>query len=197
MEFRDVTLKRRSVYMLKPVSPLSDEALVARLKETLAEAPSAFNGQAPRLVICLGDAHKKVWEIAKAELKKVVPPKAFTRTEAKLTMFGAAYGTLLLYTDKPTTEKLKADYPLYAKAEDEWADHNIGIMILSLWDTLVDLGLSANLQHYNPLIDGALAKEFQVPETWQLKGQIVFGTQGFPPDSKTHLPIDERVWLKK
>lgn len=197
MEFRDVTLRRRSIYMLKNASSVSDEVLISRLQEAMKEAPSAFNGQATRLVICLGDAHRKVWEITKDQLRKIVPPKAFVKTEAKINGFENAYGTLLLYTDKPTTEALKVQYPLYAKAQDEWAEHNIGIMIFYLWTTLVDLGLAANMQHYNPLIDADLAKAFSVPSSWTLKCEIVFGTQGFAPDAKEYKPIEERVFVKR
>lgn len=197
MEFRDATLKRRSTYMLKNASPVSDEVLVARLQEAMKEAPSAFNEQAPRLVICFGNAHKKVWETTKDQLRKIVPPANFARTEAKINMFENAYGTLLLYTDKPTTDALKTKYPLYAKNQDQWADHNIGIMIFYLWTTLVDLGLAANMQHYNPLIDADLAKAFAVPDGWILECEIVFGTQAFGSAAKEYKPIEERVFVKK
>lgn len=36
-------------------------------------------------------------------------------------------------------------------------------------------GMGVNLQHYNPLIDAAIIKEWQLPEHWVLKAQMVFG----------------------
>lgn len=197
MEYRDVMLKRRSTYVLKPASPVSDDVLIKRLKEALNEAPSAYNGQSPRLVICFGDAHKKVWEITKATLRKTVPADAFPRTEAKLNGFEAAYGTLLLYTDMPTVEGLIKRYPLYAEKEEPWAHQTIGIAVLTLWETLIDLGLAANMQHYNPLIDKEVAKAFGVPDGWRLECQIVFGTEGAKPGPKDYLPIDRRVLIAK
>jgi uncharacterized protein len=197
MEYRDVTLARRSIYPLQNASPVKDEALIARLKEVLNEAPSAFNAQATRMVVALGPSHKKVWEIAKNVLRKIVPPDKFKATEAKLSMFGAAYGTVLLYEETTTVEELKAKYPLYAKSEDEWADQTIGILMFYVWTTLVDLGFGANMQHYNPLIDEEVATAFGVPKGWKLKGEIVFGKASFKPGPKDYLPIDTRIIVSK
>ena len=54
-----------------------------------------------------------------------------------------------------------------------------------LWTAFEQEGLGCNLQHYNPLIDVRLATEFEVPETWELKAQLVFGKPtGEHPGSK-------------
>lgn len=55
------------------------------------------------------------------------------------------------------------------------------------------MGLAANLQHYNPLIDEALASEFDVPSSWQLIAQMPFGQPLSQPGPIEKLPIDERV----
>ena len=44
-----------------------------------------------------------------------------------------------------------------------------------IWTAFEMEGLGVNLQHYNPLIDTRLATEFEVPESWELKAQLVFG----------------------
>ena len=36
-------------------------------------------------------------------------------------------------------------------------------------------GMGANLQHYNPLIDEAIIAEWNIPDQWVLKAQLVFG----------------------
>lgn len=38
--------------------------------------------------------------------------------------------------------------------------------ITNTWVALVDKGLGANLQHYNPVIDEAVAKEWNIPSNW-------------------------------
>lgn len=58
-------------------------------------------------------------------------------------------------------------------------------------------GLGVNLQHYNPLIDVRLETEFNVPSTWNLKAQMVFGTPtsgpAVPDEKKPFDPIEDRV----
>ena len=62
-----------------------------------------------------------------------------------------------------------------------------------LWTALEDEGLGVNLQHYNPLIDTRLETQYEVPDTWRLKAQMVFGTPAGPPKEKTFKPIEERM----
>lgn len=54
-----------------------------------------------------------------------------------------------------------------------------------LWTAFATEGLGCNLQHYNPLIDVKLRTQFEVPETWDLKAQLVFGKpEGERPGAK-------------
>ena len=36
--------------------------------------------------------------------------------------------------------------------------------------------MGASLQHYNPNIDRAVAEHFDIPDTWLLRSQLVFGS---------------------
>jgi predicted oxidoreductase (fatty acid repression mutant protein) len=197
MEYQKVHNVRRSQYALKKAAPVSDEILIQRLGEALQAAPSAFNGESPRIVIALGKNHEKIWEITKATLKKIVPAEKFASTNAKLTMFEKGYGTILVYDDNAVERSLKEQYPTYAARQDEWGEHNVGIAILALWETLVDLGFGANLQHYNPLIDDEVNAFFKVPASWVLKGELVFGAVVSPAEKKESLPLAERVLVAK
>lgn len=64
-----------------------------------------------------------------------------------------------------------------------------------LWCALAAEGLGVNLQHYNPPIDPRLQTEYDVPPTWNLKAQMVFGkpVSGSKPKEKTFKPVEERV----
>ena len=57
--------------------------------------------------------------------------------------------------------------------------------------------IRASLQHYNPLIDEAVAKEWQLPETWELIAQMPFGAPLQEPGAKEFNPIEERVRIFK
>ena len=65
----------------------------------------------------------------------------------------------------------------------------------TVWTALDAEGLGANLQHYNPLIDERVSKEWNVPLDWSLKGQLVFGTPAGKPKDKTFKPVEERVFV--
>jgi predicted oxidoreductase (fatty acid repression mutant protein) len=62
-----------------------------------------------------------------------------------------------------------------------------------VWTALEAEGLGCNLQHYNPLMDVRLQTEFNVPETWALKSQLVFGKPTGQPGEKKFEPVEERV----
>jgi predicted oxidoreductase (fatty acid repression mutant protein) len=62
-----------------------------------------------------------------------------------------------------------------------------------VWTGLESLGFGANLQHYNPLIDADVAKEFDLPSDWRLIAQLVFGSIEAPAGEKQFSPVEERV----
>lgn len=55
---------------------------------------------------------------------------------------------------------------------------------LTVWTALAEENLGATLQHYNPLIDTAVANEWQLPKSWKLIAQMPFGTIENQPDDK-------------
>lgn len=62
----------------------------------------------------------------------------------------------------------------------------------TIWTALSAEGLGANLQHYNPLIDSKVTAQWNVPETWELNAQLVFGTPFGQPKEKTFADVKER-----
>ncbi|MDR1568677.1 MAG: nitroreductase family protein, partial [Streptococcaceae bacterium] len=55
-------------------------------------------------------------------------------------------------------------------------EQSTGIASINVWTALSELGLGASLQHYNPVIDDAVAKVWDIPSNWKLRGQLVFGS---------------------
>lgn len=49
------------------------------------------------------------------------------------------------------------------------------------------------MQHYNPLIDEEVQKTWNVPKSWKLISQQVFGTPVQQPGEKTFQPLEERL----
>jgi predicted oxidoreductase (fatty acid repression mutant protein) len=62
----------------------------------------------------------------------------------------------------------------------------------TVWLAFEAAGLGANLQHYNPLIDKDVARQWDIPKNWKLRGQLVFGTPTAVPTAKDKKPVEER-----
>lgn len=73
------------------------------------------------------------------------------------------------------------------------SEHTSGMHQYTLWVALEAEGLGVNLQHYNPSIDTRLETMYDVPPTWGLKAQMVFGKPTAPPKEKTFTSVEERV----
>lgn len=87
---------------------------------------------------------------------------------------------------------MEADFPAYAANFAGWAEQAIGGAQQAVWEALAVQGLGASLQHYNPLIDEAIAKAFDIPETWQLRAEMPFGSVEAPAGEKDVLPAEKR-----
>jgi predicted oxidoreductase (fatty acid repression mutant protein) len=63
---------RRTIYALGDQVTHSEAQLTALIKDAIKHSPSSFNSQSSRAVILFGEQHHKLWDIVKAELKKIV-----------------------------------------------------------------------------------------------------------------------------
>ncbi|MEN5277051.1 nitroreductase family protein [Brucella sp. TWI432] len=168
--------QRRTQYALGKVLPLSKEATAELIKEAIKHSPSSFNSQSSRAVILFGAESDKLWNIAKEELRKIVPADSFGDTEAKINSFAAGAGTVLFFEDQDVIKGLQENFALYADNFPIWSEQASGMAQLSVWSALANENIGASLQHYNPLIDAEVAKVFGVPSSWKLRAQMPFGS---------------------
>lgn len=190
--FTDTLKNRRSIYHLGRNISLSNEELTALIKEAIKESPTAFNAQSTRAVILFGDAHEKLWEITEEALRPLTPAEAFPNTQNKLASFKNGYGTVLFFKDTDVVKGLQEQFELYADNFPDWSEQSNGIATANTWVALVDKGLGANLQHYNPVIDEAVAKEWNIPSNWKLRSQLVFGSPETPAGEKEYMNDADR-----
>lgn len=190
--FTDTLKNRRSIYHLGRNVSLSNEELTALIKEAIKESPTAFNAQSTRAVILFGDAHEKLWEITEEALRPLTPAEAFPNTQNKLASFKNGYGTVLFFKDTDVVKRLQEQFELYADNFPDWSEQSNGIATANTWVALVDKGLGANLQHYNPVIDEAVAKEWNIPSNWKLRSQLVFGSPETPAGEKEYMNDADR-----
>ena len=190
--FTDTLKNRSSIYHLGRNVSLSNEELTALIKEAIKESPTAFNAQSTRAVILFGDAHEKLWEITEEALRPLTPAEAFPNTQNKLASFKNGYGTVLFFKDTDVVKGLQEQFELYADNFPDWSEQSNGIATANTWVALVDKGLGANLQHYNPVIDEAVAKEWNIPSNWKLRSQLVFGSPETPAGEKEYMNDADR-----
>ena len=162
------------------------------IKEAIKESPTAFNAQSTRALILFGDAHEKLWEITEEALRPLTTAEAFPNTQNKLAGFKNGYGTVLFFKDTDVVKGLQEQFELYADNFPDWSEQSNGIATANTWVALVDKGLGANLQHYNPVIDEAVAKEWNIPSNWKLRSQLVFGSPETPAGEKEYMNDADR-----
>ena len=170
---------RRSVYAL-------DHAIV---RHALRYSPSPFNSHSVRLLVLFGAEHEKLWDIAADVLQDAAPPEIFAQqTAPKLAAFRAAAGSILFYQDTDVVSDLQQRMPLYADTFPVSADKEFAMMQYAIWTTFAAARIGANIQHYNPLIDEAVAQTWQVPAHWRLRSQMVFGGIAAPAVEREYAP---------
>lgn len=196
--FKEALQNRRTYYAINDRISVSDSSIREIIEYAVLHVPSAFNSQSTRIVLLLGENHKKLWDITKDALRKIVPPEAFGATEAKIDQsFASGYGTILFFEDQAVVEKLQNTFPSYSDNFPIWSQHTAGMHQLAVWTMLEDAGLGASLQHYNPLIDAEVAKAWGIDTKWRLMAQMPFGNPIESAGKKEFSPLDKRVLVFK
>ncbi|MED3575331.1 nitroreductase family protein [Cytobacillus praedii] len=196
-DFYSVLKERRSYYGINKDISVSEERIKEIIEFAVKYTPSAFNSQTARLVVLTGDAHNKLWDITTKTLKEVVGNGDFTGTQQKMDSFKAGYGTVLFFEDEAIVKALQEQFALYADNFPIWSEQASGMHQLVVWAGLEAEGLGASLQHYNPLIDEEVKREWDIPSTWKLIAQMPFGNPTAQPGEKEFKPLEERVKFMK
>lgn len=57
-----------------------------------------------------------------------------------------------------------------------WSEQTSGMAQYAVWMALAEVGLGANINYYNPVIDYKIAQHLKVSSEWKLQTQLVFGS---------------------
>lgn len=197
-EFWNAVKGRRSYYNISKDTVATDERIQEIVGEAVKYVPSAFNSQSARIVILLGEQHERLWDIAKAELKKIVPGASFQATEDKINgSFRSGYGSILYFEDTDVVKGLQENFPLYRDNFPLWSNQSSGMLQFTIWTALELEGFGATLQHYNPVIDEAVKSAWEIKNSWKLIAQMPFGKPVLQPDKKEFQPLTERIKVFK
>lgn len=196
-DFYAAVKDRRTIYGISKESPISDEKILEVIECAVKYAPTAFNSQSSRVVVLFGENHNKLWDVTIEALRKVAPAEGFSKTEEKINSFKAGHGTVLFFEDQAIIEGLQKQFQLYKDNFPVWSEQASGMLQYIVWTSLEIEGLGASLQHYNPLIDEEVAKTWNIPRSWKLRGQMPFGKPTAPAGDKDFLPLEDRVKVFK
>lgn len=193
----EILNKRRSIYNLGKNIPVSEDVVVNLIKKAIEIAPTAFNSQSARLVILIKESHLKFWNIVLNTLKKIVPENKFDNTQKRILSFANGYGTILFFEDMNIVHDLENKYPEYAKNMPIWAEQSNGMLQYMVWSLLANENIGASLQHYNPIVDEDVKKEFNINSSWKLIAQMPFGNILKPADKKSVIDVNQRLKIFK
>ncbi|QOW46125.1 MULTISPECIES: nitroreductase family protein [Acinetobacter] len=193
--FLDLIKNGRTIYAIGRRVEQTPEQLTALIQNAIKQSPSSFNSQSSRAVILFNAEHEKFWEFVKEKLQAYSKDEASAaKTNARIDSFKAGFGTVLFFEDLDVVKSLQAQFPSYADNFPIWAEHSTAIAQFATWTALNTEGLGASLQHYNPIVDEQVHAEWDIPASWKLRAQFVFGSIEAPATEKTY--IEDQVRFK-
>ncbi|OTG65146.1 nitroreductase family protein [Acinetobacter silvestris] len=176
--------KRRSVYKLSNRVIQSREYLTDLIKEAVHCCPSVLNSQSVRVVILYEDTHYQFWQLVKEVQRTQVPAHIYEGVALKVDRCAEAYGTVLFFEDQEIVKNLQKQKPLQAEEFKRWSEQTSGMAQFAVWTALSSIELGASLHHYNPAINTELTTFLQLPKSWELKAQLIFGSILVAPEPK-------------
>lgn len=192
-EFLNLIEQRRTIYALARKVEQTPEYLTDLIQNSIRESPSSFNSQSSRAVILFHAEHEKFWNFVKQELQSYAADEtAAAKTASKMDSFAAGMGTVLFFEDMNVVEDLQNRFALYAENFPIWAEHSTAMAQFAVWTALHTEGLGASLQHYNPIVDEQVHEEWNIPQNWKLRAQLVFGSVAGEAKEKTYIDNSER-----
>jgi predicted oxidoreductase (fatty acid repression mutant protein) len=103
---------------------------------------------------------------------------------------------VLFFDDSKAVESLSPPLQSLIAQHPEWAEHSNGMNQFIAWTALCVEGLGCNLQHVQHYINPEVHATWNVPESWNLRAQLVFGKATGPPRGgydKQFVPLEGRI----
>ncbi len=195
--FTTLIENRRSISQLKKSEHIDQDELIWHIKQAIKHSPSAFNAQSVSAVVLLNEKHTMLWD---AVLDRILPFVVADKQQAsidKIAGFKNGDGTIIFLEDTSIGDELRTKFPLYQDNVTLWADQGQGVAQYGVWLMLTEMGLSASLQHYNPLIDDYIYEHLNVDKKYKITAQMPFGKADQMPTNKKMKDINQRVFVER
>lgn len=192
----DLYAERHSFYDINGTTPVSEKDVLQIIKRCLELYPSPFNSQSARLVVLFGAQKQRFWQLTEEALFHSAPQEKHKNIKKKIDSFAAGFGTLLYFYDTDVISKQEHDFPLYAENFTNWALQSNAILQFMIWSAFAEKKIGASLQHYNPLVDDIVAREFNILPSWKLVAQMPFGGIVSVPEPHKSDNIENMIIVK-
>ena len=197
-QFLQAVQNRRTVYHLSNKQILPDAQIVQLVQQAVREAPSSFNVQSSRVVVLFGKQHQNYWLKSVPDALRAVSGEAAVQAAMeKLKGFAAGSGTVLFFEDENLIKGQQEAFLAYAVNFPVWAKHASGMAQVYTWALLEAEGYGASLQHYGNITGETLKRFYQLPESYDIQCEMVFGYPETPAGEKEYMPDEERVVMFK
>lgn len=191
--FIEMIKNRRSVYALNKNLPVFPDKIVELIKDCVRYVPDAFDMKSQRALVIMGNKNTEFWN---AVYDILVAETGGRFSRERTDSFAAGAGTILYFYDSAVVAETRRAYPLYAENFHDWVMQSNGMLQFAIWTGLCTLGVGANLQHYNPVIDKMVSEMFDLPESWTMVAQMPFGGIATAPAPKPAADVDFRVKIE-
>jgi predicted oxidoreductase (fatty acid repression mutant protein) len=171
--FTDLLKRRRSIRKLRD-GPLPPGA-ISRIATAASLVPSAFNAP-PWHVAIIHGRRDAFWGGVEAAFREQLSGERLDRYLTRLDGFRSGAGAVLVFEDRAAVESLKVSYQLPAETAESYGQQAIGMVQLALWLAIVEEGLATSLQHWESLIEDAVARFLDLPVgQFRLTATMPFG----------------------
>lgn len=176
MDLLDLFKQRRSIYNIGKNTEYSIDEIVSRIRDAVAEAPSAFNSQTTRVVIITGEANDKHWDIIHDAQKSYMPAEMWERVSPRFENAKQGLGTVLIFEDRDEVAKM----PTNELRATLYKEQNAALVELIVGLTLTEMNLGTSLQHHNigyeQGFDKPIREALGLPDSYELNAQMPFGS---------------------
>lgn len=187
MSFLPSYAARRTQYQLSKKLPesVTIEQIRELVQQLVKHTPTSFNSQTIRAVIITGALHDSVWQ----SVADAIPQEAGKKRPQSIK--DEAYGSVIFFDDGAALKAIQDKFPPYADYFPTFAATSNGAAQINTWTLINELGLGGHLQHYNPIVQSALAGK--VPESWNVVAQLAFGVPVGQPGEKAFIENEVKV----
>lgn len=192
-EFKQLIKNRRSIYALGQNSDYSVEEIVATIRETQKDVPTAFNSQTSRLVVVTGEANTKFWNLILDVQKQVLDQATWDFMSPIMEGSKNAIGTVLFFEDRDAV----ATMPTQGQRTEAYKQNNSANAQFATWLALAEMNLGGSLQHFNvgyeQGFDKAIREMFNLPDSYELIAQMPFGSIEQEAGEKEYIDSEVQV----